>query len=92
MKLSALPWVVAKGGRSVNAGPFAKIRMEPGRPIEEIRANMNLIASSPELLRQLKKAVKDCPCSLSERLSGHRIGCFVPDALEVIAAAEGRTP
>ena len=47
------PWEVAKGGRSVNAGRFGKIRMEPGRPAEELQATMRLIADAPALLREL---------------------------------------
>jgi hypothetical protein len=51
-------WEVAKGGRSVNAGQYAKIRMEPGPNPEEVQANMALIAASPDLLKAAKIALR----------------------------------
>jgi hypothetical protein len=57
---------------------------------ENQEANARLIAAAPELLAELKEAVKDCRCSLAERDSGHRIDCFAPGALAAIAKAEMR--
>jgi hypothetical protein len=41
-----------------------------------------------ELLGALKLARENCGCSIKERLSGHRVECWVPDTDAAIALAE----
>jgi hypothetical protein len=41
------------------------------------------------LLEQLERAIQRCPCSVQERLSGHRVDCWAPEAIAVIAQAKG---
>jgi hypothetical protein len=49
-----------------------------------------LIAAAPELYEACQLAVTMCRCSLPERNSGHRIGCYVPTIEAALAKAEGR--
>ncbi len=51
------PWTLAKGGRSVNAGRFGKIRMEPGVPEDQLKAAMRLVAAAPKLLKAVDAAL-----------------------------------
>lgn len=46
-----------------------------------------LIAAAPSMLAALKSA--QCDCSVRERDSGHKVGCWMPDAIDVIAKATG---
>jgi hypothetical protein len=71
---------------------------------EDVEANAALIASAPDLLAGfraerallgealavLREAVQNCPCSLRERESGHRLECFAINARDILAKAEGR--
>lgn len=60
IKITAEPWVVAKGGRSVNAGVAgtgAKFRAEAGLGDEELQADMRLIAAAPRMYRALRKII-----------------------------------
>src|ERR1700679_3305714 len=42
-----------------------------------------------EICECLAIAVQDCPCSLRERESGHRIDCYAPVGIEALAKARG---
>jgi hypothetical protein len=66
-------------------------RVDPfnGEWADDEIARMRVIAAAPDLLVALRKAVKDCRCTLIQRESGHLIDCFVPDALIAIAKARG---
>ena len=44
-----------------------------------------------DMLHALRMASQGCPCTLSQRDSGHLVGCFVPEVQEAIAKAEGRS-
>ena len=68
--------------------PVAKVVDHRQVSAETKAANARLIAAAPELLAALKAA--QCGCAISERLSGHRIDCWWPQAAEAIAKAEGR--
>lgn len=57
-------------------------------PDVEVEANTHLILSAPELLEAAKQA--HCDCTLSERASGHKVGCWMPDLSAAINKAEGR--
>lgn len=46
-------WELAKGGRSVNAGRFGKIRMESADP-----EALQLVAAAPRVLRALEAIVR----------------------------------
>jgi hypothetical protein len=59
--------------------------------LDEVDANARLIAAAPRLLAELKDAVQNCPCSVRERNSGHRIGCNAPIWQAAIDRAEGRS-
>ncbi len=92
------PWTLLKS-RSINGAHIysenaraivARLTAKADKPIDQKESDGYLIAAAPELLQALKHAVKDCPCSLKERDSGHRVECFAPGALEAIAKAEGR--
>lgn len=50
-------------------------------------ANARLIAAAPELLEAAEQA--ECACSVRERNSGHRIGCWMPSLRAAIAKATG---
>jgi len=52
-------------------------------------ANAYLFAAAPQMLQALRMASQGCPCTLSQRDSGHLVGCFVPDVQEAIGQAEG---
>lgn len=54
----------------------------------ERRANARLIRAAPDLLAAIQSA--QCDCSVPERDSGHKVGCWKPDADAAIAAATGR--
>lgn len=51
----------------------------------------SLFAAAPKLLAELKDAVQNCPCSVLERDSGHRVGCNAPCWQAAIDEAEGRS-
>ena len=48
-----------------------------------------LFAASPDLYAALESAVKDCPCSLKERVSGHPLECYAPAAIAALKKARG---
>lgn len=95
------PWKQGEDGFGVyvedtRGHVIADVRMpepEPGEKAEQNmerhRARARVMAVSPELLEALKQAVEDCPCSVKERASGHRIGCRAPEWDELIYKAEG---
>lgn len=61
---------------------------DDGLSMEEMEANANLIAAAPDLLAAAKES--KCGCSLRERDSGHKVGCWKPALDSAIAKAEGR--
>ena len=79
-------WETARGGRSVNAGQLGKIRMEPGVSLEEIRANMRLIAAAPDLLVACKDYVRD----VRKGVQGN--GVTLCKAIDAAEKAEGVRP
>lgn len=70
-------------------------------PVQEIEQAMRTPCSCPDTERSLAQqpaAVDDliraasaaeCGCSLAERESGHRIGCWMPDLRAALAAKQG---
>jgi hypothetical protein len=63
----------------------------------QAKANAEFLALAANyhdaLVGALKDAVQGCPCSVSERISGHRSECFSPDAREVLdAILQAKTP
>lgn len=64
-------------------GPVAYVQ---GKSTE---ANAALIAAAPEMYQALEAAVQNCPCSVRERDSGHRLECFAIQAIEALAKARG---
>ncbi len=47
-----------------------------------------LIFNSPEMFRLLNEL--DCACSVSERVSGHKVGCIMPEIKELLEKIEGK--
>lgn len=85
--------IFAPGDGSVGGGlTVAKLTRAADKSIDQKEADGRLIAAAPDLLKALKAAVQDCPCSLRDRDSGHHVDCFAPNALEVIAKAEEKEP
>lgn len=50
-------------------------------------ADARLIASAPEMLEALREV--QCTCSTAERLSGHKVECWMPRVMAAIRKAEG---
>jgi len=72
--------------------PSGKAVMANGKVVAEVRgidalnqmANTRLIAAAPEMLLALEMACQLCHCSISEKLSGHRLGCWAPSIQNII--------
>jgi len=57
--------------------------------VDEARGNANLWSGAAVLLEAAKHAVEQCPCTLKERESGHRVGCYAIELNEAIEKAIG---
>lgn len=58
--------------------------------LDEAEANAKVMAASSELLEKLKEAIANCPCTLSQRVSGHKSECLAPNWQLVVDKAEGK--
>lgn len=56
--------------------------------VDQVAADALALAA---LLREGAQAAEgaQCPCSLRERESGHRVGCWMPDLVDWLAKARG---
>ena len=89
-KFSKLTFYEQDGTIQASIGTFVAF-MTGGR--SRISAKYGrLFAAAPELLDCMEEAVTNCGCSLREKDSGHKVGCFAPRALEAISKAKGVIP
>lgn len=70
--------------------PGRTVISEPGWHAPKIYRAAIRASAHDDLLEACKLAIQYCACSIADRDSGHRIGCFVPDVTAAIAKAEGR--
>ena len=73
----------------LNTGVMVKRSEDVGYTMEEmnseIDANIRVMTAAPDLLAAAKQA--QCECSLTERESGHRVGCWMPNLSAAIEKA-----
>lgn len=53
----------------------------------------HILAEKDELLKVAREALDkvDCQCTVSERLSGHKTDCFIPELTEALNKLRGET-
>jgi hypothetical protein len=88
-KFGSNDFAVMDASRNIVAECYADIRHHGEGARDEAKANARLYAGASDLLEASQLA--DCGCSLHERESGHRIGCWMPALSAAIAKATGAT-
>lgn len=89
-KFTPGPWRLSDGSIVTDHLCIAVIEDDGGyeAPEMERKANGNLIAAAPELYEACRTASERCGCSVSERDSGHRSECYMPQIEAALAKAE----
>lgn len=90
------PWVVAKGGRSVNCADGGKIRMEADRSAGRVQATMRLVSAAPDLLAECRSFLgvleadgATCTCAPGDTCPLCRVRTAIAKATGKVTTAHG---